>query len=80
ITDIELEEILLEIFYFHDPYDPRYYLKVLGSKKLSKYLLNEMGLVGSVSWVRVAVRKEILRFGARIFSSFLAKATDHSIL
>ncbi|WP_103134316.1 transposase [Mesotoga sp. B105.6.4] len=45
ITDIELEEILLEIFYFHDPYDPRYYLKVLGSKKLSKYLLNEMGII-----------------------------------
>ena len=45
ITDIELEEILLEIFYFNDPYDPRYYLKVLGSKKLSKYLLNEMGII-----------------------------------
>ena len=45
ITDIELEEILLNIFYFDDPYDPRYYLKVLGSKKLSKYLRNELGII-----------------------------------
>jgi len=45
ITDIELEEILLKIFYFDDPYDPRYYLKVLGSKKLSKYLRNELGII-----------------------------------
>ena len=45
ITDIELEEILLKIFYQDDPYDPRFYWKVLGSKKLSKYLLNEMGII-----------------------------------
>jgi len=45
IEDKELEALLLKIYSYDDPYDPRFYLKVLGSKKLSKYLYEQYGII-----------------------------------
>lgn len=43
--DKELEKLLKGIYSRVNPYEPEYYLKVLGSKKLSKYFLNEFGII-----------------------------------
>ncbi len=45
IDDKELEVLLLKLYSYDDPYDPRYYLKVLGSKKLSKYLYGQHDII-----------------------------------
>lgn len=45
VSDLRLKGLLYTLSSFGDPMEPRYYLKTLGSKKLSRYIRRNYGII-----------------------------------